>query len=436
MLIIVVVSYRTLPDLLFQLAKDETTDSIDRQWCVNRMKKFRALYPFQGDSFQGQLSFPAGAVLIVPDDSPAAAKEHNNGGWILGSLESNPGKQGWFPLSYVQFMADQSGVVMQPPAIGILDWTTRNKVEAPATGISVDNEDGFGGAPMGGEWKGSSTVTGGSAFGSSSLTNAPGSNCNSATTSECQAQPPPPARQAAVSVSTNPTRQGMRKRLSNATTHTRTTLSNVASRTGSVISNAASRTGTAISHTASRTGQATRQAASETGYRIRDMQGQHEQQLNQKAVTCTVTTHQTAAQSVGNSTTTTQQTSLAKSNGGILPGRRTDTTTTTTTQRNNPFGAATTTTTTSTTTSRPSGGFFPGIPGKTTTTQTVSRDDASGTPTCVQTHTQSRGGFYIVPLGPIGLAAAGALAAKHAWDSREDDREHQRQQQQQQQQQK
>ena len=74
-----------------------------------------------------------------------------------------------------------------------------------------------------------------------------------------------------------------------------------------------------------------------------------------------------------------------------------------------------TTTTTVSTTEKATGGFMSWVPGSKTTTETTTVD-SSGNRT-VQTTENQRGGFYVIPLGPVGLAACGAIAAKNAYDN-------------------
>lgn len=354
---------------------------------------YRAIYSFQGDPFQGQLSFEAGTELIV--------QSANENGWAYGYLvnDSSKRRQGWFPLSYVQQIGEQQTTAITPPVSPqqTASWLAPPMKHLPQTSVVVpsatpdeEDDEGFGAAtPMGGEWAGSSAMSG-SVFGSSSTSVA----TKSPTADRAQMADGPNSR---ISRRQQPLRC-----VGGA-------LSKTASRTGSAISHAASRTGSAISDATTKTGSAARQALHEAGHRYRDMEEQRQVRMDQNA--CTTTTSIRS----GETHQSTIATRTLASGGGILPGKCTETVTTT--ERTSLGGG---TKTTVTTTSRPSGGVFPGIRGETTTTQTTTCDGPTGTPTSVHTTQEGRGGFFIIPLGPIGLAAAGALAVKHAVDSRND----------------
>lgn len=57
--------------------------------------KFVAKYPFHGDSTQGQLSFPVGAVIVQSMDDQHAPRN----GWMHGDFQ---GSVGWFPANLVE----------------------------------------------------------------------------------------------------------------------------------------------------------------------------------------------------------------------------------------------------------------------------------------------------------------------------------------------
>jgi len=110
-------------------------------------------------------------------------------------------------------------------------------------------------------------------------------------------------------------------------------------------------------------------------------------------------------------------TSLIGHKKGFFPGQKIQTVTTQEKSDRGCGGMFGGNKTTVTTTSRPSGGFNPILGGKTTTSTTTHRG-VFGNATSVETHTQQSGGFTIIPLGVIGLAAVGAIAAKNAYDSK------------------
>jgi len=327
--------------------------------------KYCAVYAFHGDASAGQLSFQPGTMLVGPRPS------ESSNGWLHGHYEHSVIQKGWFPLSYVQHLpsdvVSEQATAVPTSNISFLDSTT------------TPDDDGFGAAPMGGDWSSSNNMA---------RTNPFGSSTSFVTASPVDAQPQcyssPVVNKSSVFEHHRPVMQKVGK-----------SFSNVVGRAGSTISSAASRTGTAVSN-----------ATSETGHRLRDMQSQRSAHLDQTQVTYQETTKNTDA-----NTTVSYKKEISPSLG-FLPGRCSETATT---QERGPMGASKTTTTA---TSRQSGGFFPGIRGKTVTTQTVEQDAYGNTQ--VQTETKSRGGFYIIPLGPVGLAAAGALAAKHAIDSNKD----------------
>jgi len=343
---------------------------------------YRVLYPFQGDPFSNQLSFEAGTVLVVPDHG----KANNADGWAYGHYANDSTNRGWFPLTYVEQIADPQKASMPvsqanppfnnnnpidtqddgfggaPMGVGGAPFGSSTTITPVASqahqqqgdpasnqarirqfhGVLADTEDdGFGGAPMGGDSTSSSTMVGGAPFGS--FTNTP-----------VAPQGPQGHQQYDIPIPTNPQARsrplhGVGKAISSA-----------ASKTGNALSNAASRTGTAISNATSKTASATRNTTKEAGHRYRDMEQQRQEQMDQKAVT-----HTTERSKSGTQMTTHQKTIAP--GGGILPSKCTDTTTMV---EKTGWGTSKTTTTSTT---RPSGGFFPGIRGKTTTTQTVTR---------------------------------------------------------------
>jgi len=61
---------------------------------------FRALYSFQGDPLEEELSFAAGTVIVVvlPEDSD----DPDNGGWTYGHFAGRKSLSGWFPSNYVR----------------------------------------------------------------------------------------------------------------------------------------------------------------------------------------------------------------------------------------------------------------------------------------------------------------------------------------------
>jgi len=363
--------------------------------------KFRALYPFQGDPFAGLLGFEAGTVLAVADPGRAGAN-----GWAYGHCENDIRNQGWFPLTYVEKIAGDGTSPAGGPAAATLtpiapaknafpDLLGEAKLStAPVDTVTDlleksalnDDDGGFGGTPMGGEWTGSGNNTGSAGW-------LPASTTNGA--------PDPPC---VHRHSNNPDGSGGRAR-SRPLRGIGSAVSHAASRTGNAVANAASRTGSALSSAATKTGATTKRAVHEAGHRYFDMEDQRQAKMQQNAVKHT---SEPAASSgaAGQVTTTTREATVAS--GGILPGRRTERMIATETSN----GGVSKTTVTER--SRPSGGFMPWIPGRTETTQTVTRGPSGEAE--VRTETRSGGGFYVIPLGPIGLAACGAMAAKNAYD--------------------
>ena len=133
------------------------------------------------------------------------------------------------------------------------------------------------------------------------------------------------------------------------------------------------------------------------------MNNQHQSQLNQnEAKLANTTTQPYPSSSHKIQGGKHERTFASGGGGGLLPGRKTDTYTTT---ERTAFGG---TKTTVTTTRQASGGFIPYIPGKSTTTTTTTKD-IFGNTRSVETNTQKRGGFGIIPLGPVGLAACGVI---------------------------
>ena len=162
--------------------------------------------------------------------------------------------------------------------------------------------------------------------------------------------------------------------------------SNAKSASGNFFSKAAAKTSQAVSNATT----VTRKAVTESGHRIRDIQNQHEDELNRGATTSTIRANP------GNGMVNT--TTYARGTNHLLPGRRTDSQSHV--QKTVTGGTQQTTTVS---TSRASGGFMPYLPGTTRTTETVTRDDQRGNSTAVQQQTSVGGGrLTIIPLGPTG----------------------------------
>ena len=107
---------------------------------ATNLVRYRAVYPFQGDSRASQLSFSAGDILSVD------VARRANGGWLWGTLFGSP-RSGWCPESYLVVHAPQQNYAN--PA-----QTSRAPAPAPATPYFVDDggeiNDGFSGPIMGG----------------------------------------------------------------------------------------------------------------------------------------------------------------------------------------------------------------------------------------------------------------------------------------------
>ena len=295
---------------------------------------------------------------------------------------------------------------------------TQHQATLPSTAAyqpttDVDNGFSFSQGPMGGEWNGSNAMTGKYDFGGNDTYSKPNSYAHP-TSDHRQQSTPQWALQGNNDVPPG-SPSGGKQRWNNM----RGGLSKAAAKTGAAFSNAASKTGSAISNAASKTAGVARQTANETGHRFRDMNNQHQNQLNQNEAKLANTTQPSSSSQMTKGGKHPQNAARHErsfaSGGGFLPGRKTDTYTTT---ERTAFGG---TKTTVTTTQKASGGFIPYIPGKSTTTTTTTRD-VFGNTRSVETNTQSRGGFGIIPLGPVGLAAVGAIAAKNAFDNHKDRR--------------
>jgi len=90
---------------------------------------FKSLHPFQGDRFSGQLSFPAGALIV------ADSKTHPSGGWAYGRCEK---EKGWFPINYV--------VPIEAPPDDAFPVMPRT--EAPISSMSPASPVGGGGGSV------------------------------------------------------------------------------------------------------------------------------------------------------------------------------------------------------------------------------------------------------------------------------------------------
>eukprot|EP00429_Kryptoperidinium_foliaceum_P024980 CAMPEP_0176148614 /NCGR_PEP_ID=MMETSP0120_2-20121206/75789_1 /TAXON_ID=160619 /ORGANISM="Kryptoperidinium foliaceum, Strain CCMP 1326" /LENGTH=313 /DNA_ID=CAMNT_0017485311 /DNA_START=79 /DNA_END=1018 /DNA_ORIENTATION=- len=221
-----------------------------------------------------------------------------------------------------------------------------------------EEESGFGGDPMGGSWTNLKTLSReGNEFKSPHLSNSRSGQTMAKTT--------------AIS------------RISKATSNARLTASS----------------------TASKAVAATKSCFDEVGHRLNDMRGQHNAILDQQRPSqssCRSMDQQGPIQRVH------QKDYSVVSGNGFLPGRATSSNTIV-------EKAGGVTRTTATTTEKASGGFMPWIPGQKTTYHTTTTD-AFGNQT-IYTEEKRGGGFYVIPLGPVGLAACGAMAAKNAYDA-------------------
>lgn len=175
---------------------------------------------------------------------------------------------------------------------------------------------------------------------------------------------------------------------------------------GSKISKVASKATSVASKRASKAAAITKSSLQEVGHRWNDMRSQRDEQLDRQAPSYH---HQSQIhdQQVPHPQQSQRESNFFSGFAG-MPGRVS--TTDATTERNDGV-----TTSTITTTEQASGGFMPWIPGKKTTTTTTSTD-SQGNQT-IETTENRKGGFYIIPLGPVGLAACGAIAAKNAYDA-------------------
>jgi hypothetical protein len=174
---------------------------------------------------------------------------------------------------------------------------------------------------------------------------------------------------------------------------------------GSKISQFSSKAKMTASNTASKAVAATSSSFREIGHRWNDMRDQHDAKLDQKSQA----QYYQSSNEVNPNPQQYQERSIVAGNG-FLPGRAT------TTERSVVHSGNATTTTVSTT-EKATGGFMPWIPGKKTVTTTATVD-SSGNQTRETTESK-KGGFYIIPLGPVGLVACGAIAAKNAYDNHE-----------------
>jgi hypothetical protein len=118
---------------------------------------YRADHSFEGDQRVGQLSFPAGATILVKSD-----RNFQQHGWTYGQFANF---RGWFPSSYVTFIpsdytSDTTGIQNSLQALCNENYGFDGPPmgNAPEQTINYSDKAGFGSAIMAAPWIESTVV--------------------------------------------------------------------------------------------------------------------------------------------------------------------------------------------------------------------------------------------------------------------------------------
>jgi len=223
---------------------------------------FKSLHPFQGDRFSGQLSFPAGALIV------ADSKSKPSGGWAYGCCEKD---KGWFPINYVVPIEAPPDAAF--PATPITEAPTSSMSPTSPVGGAGGSVwdlkysggfDGFPGAVDTSNSASASDADYGGGFDGPIM----GGSCPTVSTVSYEDA----STETGVSCATTASPSRSKKKLLPAA------VGGGFRKAGKGISTAASKTGQGISSAASKAGHGISNAAKETKYRVQDMKEQKQSQ--------------------------------------------------------------------------------------------------------------------------------------------------------------